>query len=215
MISRSCAQHKLLCVALILEMCQWSVKLRLFIWFKHCGFVTELPVMFLAKHHFARLRETQQDPTMHVNICWQYLLVLFAKKSTCDWGVDDVVLRMVCCCCWFLMQWWLLWLPALLLLDRVLACLPFFSLISYWWLAFSSWSGTAPPCLDLQLLWFNPWSMWDGVLVCIGAVCKNSDVLVFIQCWSSELLLLVLLIWSTASLASSCGAASTTFSCSD
>jgi hypothetical protein len=140
---------------------------------------------------------------MHVNICWQYLLVLFARKSTCDWGMDDVVLRMVCCCCWFLMQWWLLWLPALLLLDRVLACLPFSSLVSFWWLAFSSWSGTAPPCLDLQLLWFNPWSILDGVLVCIGAVCKNSGVLVFVQCWSSELLSW----WSSSSRQLVCSAA--------
>jgi hypothetical protein len=97
-----------------------------------------------------------------------------------------VVLRMVCYCCWFLIQWWLFWLPALLLLDQVLACLPFSSLVSSWWLAFSSWSGTAPPCLDLQLLGFNPWNMMDGFLVCPGAVCKNSGVLVMVQCWLSE-----------------------------
>jgi hypothetical protein len=113
------------------------------------------------------------------------LPVLFARNSTCDRGMDGVVLRMVCYCCWFLMQWWLLWLPALLLLDQVLACLPFSSLVSFWWLAFSSWSGTAPPCLDLLLLWFNPWSILDGVLVCPGAVCKNSGVLVMVQGWSS------------------------------
>jgi hypothetical protein len=36
-----------------------------------------------------------------------------------------------------LVKWWLLWLPALLLLGQVLDCLPFSSLVSYWWLAFS------------------------------------------------------------------------------
>jgi hypothetical protein len=107
-------------------------------------------------------------------------------------------------------QWWgcvqLLWLAvdgSLLLacplpLARLLACpsppglapsLPaLLPLVSFWWFAFSSWLGTAPPCLDLQLLWFNPWSILDGVLVCLGAVGKNSGVLVFVQCWSSELL---------------------------
>jgi hypothetical protein len=126
--------------------------------------------------------------------------------------MDGVVLWMVCCCCWFLIQWWLLWLPALLLLDHVLACLPFSSLVSFWWLAFSSWSGTAPPCLDLQLLWFNPWSILDGILVWLGVVCKNSDVFEMVQCWSSGCCFL----WPCSSppaagSADCCGAASTTF----
>jgi hypothetical protein len=75
---------------------------------------------------------------------------------------------------------------ALLLLVRLLPAL--LLLVSYWCLPFSSWSGTAPPCLDLQLLWFTPGSILDGVLVCVVAVCKNSGVLEFAQYWSSELL---------------------------